>query len=137
MDTLFRAALHTHELALFLLIVSQLYFFKLEREERFITLVKGFRKLFMVQNVLMGIVLFTGLLMMAVQHFSVWNFKVVAMILLMVVLLVHQFLINRRLRVIRSDEVELQREWRSYASRIYLGEAVAIFLLFLVAKVVS
>jgi uncharacterized ion transporter superfamily protein YfcC len=136
MDELFKASLHTHELVVFLLIVSQLYFLKLKKREPFVQFVKSFKKLFMVQNVLLGIVVFTGLLMLTVMKFAVWNFEIIAMIFLAIAILVHQIIINRRLRPIRSDEPELQEEFKQYASKVYLAEAVVALVLFVFAKVV-
>ena len=137
MEELFKASLHTHELVVFLLIVSQLYFLKLKKKEPFIDFVKSFKKLFMVQNVLLGIVVFTGLLMLTVLKFKVWNFEIVAMIVLAVAILVHQIIINRRLRPIRSDEPQLQAEFKTYATKIYVAEAVAALVLFVLAKVLN
>ncbi len=134
MDQLFKASLHTHELVIFLLIVAQLYFLKLKAKEPFIEFVKSFKKLFMVQNVLLGIVVFTGLLMLTVLKFKVWNFEIIAMIVLAVAIFVHQILINRRLRPIRSDESQLQAEFKKYATKIYVAEAVVAFILFGLAK---
>ncbi len=134
MDTLFKASLHTHELVVFLLILSQLYFLKIKRQENFVAFMKSFKRLFLIQNVLIGMVIFTGLLMMAVLRFSVWNFEIVAMIVLMIAIIVHQVIINRRLRVIRSDERELFEEFKRYAAKIYTAEAIAALVLFGVAK---
>lgn len=135
MDTLFKASLHTHELVVVLLIVAQLYFLKLKQKEPFVAFVRSFKKLFMVQNVLLGIVVFTGLLMLTVLKFAVWNFEIIAMIVLATAILVHQIIINKRLRPIRSDEPDLQAAFKNYATKIYTAEAVAAIVLFGLAKV--
>ncbi len=135
MDALFKASLHTHELVVFLLIVSQFYFLRLMKKEPFVDFVKSFKKLFMVQNVLLGMVVFTGLLMLTVLKFAVWNVEIILMIVLAVAILVHQIIINKRLRPIRSDETELQEEFKRYAKKIYLAEGVVGIVVFILAKV--
>ena len=134
MDTLYKASLHTHELVVFLLIVAQLWFLRLRSTEPFVHFVKRFRLLFLVQNVLLAMVAFTGLLMLAVLKFKVWNFEIIAMIVLWTAMVVHQVIIHRRLRPIRSDEPELQAEFKAYAAKIYTAEAVAALVLFGLAK---
>jgi len=137
MDALFKASLHTHELVVFLLIVSQFYFLRLTKKEPFVDFVKSFKKLFMIQNVLLGMVIFTGLLMLTVLKFAVWNIEIVLMILLAVAIFVHQIIINKRLRPIRSDENELQEEFKRYAKKIYLAEGVVGIVVFILAKVLG
>ena len=134
MDTLYRAALHTHQLVALLLIVAQLSFWAM-KPDPFIPFVRRFRVLFLVQNVLLAMLIFTGLLLMAVLRFELWNPKIVAMILLAVAMVANQIRIHRRLRPIRSDERELQKEWRRFVWRIYLGQSVAAAILFLLSKV--
>ncbi|MRI83980.1 MAG: hypothetical protein C6I00_06125 [Nitratiruptor sp.] len=135
MDALFQAALHTHELVALLLIVAQLAFLRIESKEPFIPFVYAFRKLFLVQNILLAILVFTGLLMLAVLHFAHWNLPLILMIAVAFMIFVNQIRLNRRLRVIRSDEVELQREFKAFARRLYLKEALILAILFIVAKV--
>ena len=135
MDTLFTASLHTHELVVSMLIVSQFYFLLLRRKEPFVDFVKSFKKLFMVQNVLLGMVIFTGFLMLAVLKFGVWNIKIVSMIVLAVAILVHQILLNKRLKPIRSDEIELQKKFKDYATKIYVAEGIVGIVIFVVAKI--
>jgi hypothetical protein len=137
MDTLFQASLHTHELVLFLLILSQLYFLKIKDESNYSAFRKKFLKLFLFQNVLIAMVVFTGLLMMGVMQFLVLNFKIIMMIVLIVAIIWHQFVINRRLRVIKSSEKELLEEFKAYASKIYTTQALAILILFVIAKVLK
>ena len=137
MDALFKASLHTHELVVFLLIVSQFYFLRLTKKEPFVDFVKSFKKLFMIQNVLLGMVIFTGLLMLTVLKFAVWNIEIVLMILLAVAIFVHQIIINKRLRPIRSDENELQEEFKRYAKKIYFAEGVVGIVVFILAKVLG
>jgi len=135
MDTLFKVSMHSHMTFALLLILSQLLFLKIKREPDFIKLVQKFKLLFLVQNLLLAALIFTGLLMMAVLKFSVWNVALILMIFVAVAVVVHQILIYKKMRPITSKDKEAQEEWKRYATKIYLAEVGAEIVVFVLAMV--
>ncbi|MRI58264.1 MAG: hypothetical protein C6H99_02025 [Epsilonproteobacteria bacterium] len=133
MDQLFTMSLHTHTLTVILLILSQIGFFWIKKEPDFILFVRKVKTLYLVQTILYAMVVFTGLLMMAVTKFELWSIKVVLMIFLALVILVHQILLYKRLRPIRSDEKSLQEEYKRWASKVFGAEIAAELALFVMA----
>ncbi len=136
MDTLFIAAKHTHTLFVVLLILSQAAYFAIYKEPDFIRFYKKLGNLLLVQNILLGIVLFTGLLMLSVLKFQVWSPSVVLMIFVITGVLVHQILINRKRKSIRSDAIEEQRLYKSWVAKVYGAEILAEIVVFLIAVLV-
>ncbi|NPA04206.1 MAG: hypothetical protein GXO61_05015 [Epsilonproteobacteria bacterium] len=141
METLFKASLHTHTLVNLLLILSQVAFFWIKKEEDFITFSKRARTLYLIQSILLGMVIFTGTLMITallnLGYKEVWSLKVLLMIFLSIGVLVHQILLYKKLRPIRSDEIEAQKAYKSWASKVLGTEVVAEILVFILAFVLK
>ncbi len=137
LEQLYHLSLHLHMMFVVLLIVSQLAFFGIKKETNFILLVQRFKLLFLIQNILLGAVIFTGLLMLAVTKFSLWNIEIVLMIVLATALVVHQILIYKKMRPITSKERDAQKRWIAYASKIYGAEVVGEVLLYLLALLIG
>ena len=133
---LFMTSKHTHMLAAFLLIITQAAYFWILKSE-FVAFITKLRLLLLIQNVLIGMVVFTGLLMMGVMHFKVWSIDIILMIFVMVGVIVHQFLINKKRKPIRSDEVALQEAYKRWVSRVYGAEIAAEVVVFIIAIVVQ
>lgn len=89
-----------------------------------------------MQNIIIGIVLFTGLLMMAVTKFEVWNIAIGAMIFVMIGVIVHQILINKKRKPIKSDEVVAQQVYKKWVAKVYGAEVVAEIVVILLAFLV-
>ncbi len=122
---MFEMSVDIHKLLALFMILSQLAYFAIKKESNFILFSEKFRTMLLVQNVILGMVGFTGLLAMALTGFAHWSVSVVLMIFLYVGVVVHQILLYRRIRPIKSKEFDLQNEFKSYASKIYLSEAAA------------
>ena len=137
MDQLYKMSLHTHSLLIVLLILSQIAFFWIKKEPDFISFVRKAKTLYLIQSVLYAMVVFTGLLMLAVLKFEVWNLKIILMIFLAVAILVHQILLYKRLRPIRSDEKELHDEYKRWASKVFAAEIAAEIVVFVLAFVLK
>jgi len=136
LDTLFMAAKHTHTLFVVLLILSQAAYFLIHKEPDFVRFNKKLGNLLLVQNILLGVVLFTGLLMLAVLKFVVWSPAVVLMVFVTTGVIVHQILINKKRKPIRSDEVEAQTLYKSWVAKVYGAEILAEIVVFVIAMVV-
>ena len=133
---LFMTSKHTHMLAVFLLIVTQAAYFWVYKSD-FITFITKLRLLLLIQNVLIAMVVFTGLLMMGIMHFKVWSIDIILMIFVMVGVIVHQFLINKKRKPIRSDEVALQEAYKRWVGRVYGAEIAVEVVVFIIAIVVQ
>ena len=137
MDTLFTMSKHTHMLGVILLIISQGVYFWIEKEHNFILFSRKLGTLLLVQNIFIGIVAFTGLLMLAVLKFKVWNLEIVMMVLVIVGVALHQLLIHRKRKPIKSDEKELQQRYKKWVGRVYLAEIGAEVAVFIIAIVLN
>jgi len=137
MEQLFKASLHTHTLVILLLILSQLAFFWVKREENFIRFSRKVKTLFLIQSILFAMVVFTGLLMLTVLKWKVWSIEIILMILLAVAILVHQVLLYKRLRPIKTYEQELQQEYKSWASKVLGAEIIAEIVVFVLAFILK
>ncbi|BAF70684.1 hypothetical protein [Nitratiruptor sp. SB155-2] len=135
MDQLFTMSKHLHMTTVFLLIVAQIAFFWIVKVEDFVSFVRGVKKLYLVQTVLFAMVVFTGLLMLTVLKFSVWNLEIILMIFVSVGILVHQILLYKKLRPIRSDETELQNAYKTWAKKVMGAEVLAEIIVFVLAIV--
>lgn len=130
MDQLFTMSRHLHMTTIVLLIVAQIVYFLVAKEQNFIRYVKRIKKLYLVQTILFAMVVFTGLLMLTVLKFSVWHIDVVLMIFVSIGILVHQILLYKKLRPIRSDEIDLQTAYKKWANKVFVAEIVAEIVLF-------
>ena len=132
MQTLFMMSKHLHMAAALLLIVSQAAFFLIKTTD-FVAFTRKLRNLLLVQNVIIGMVVFTGLLLLAVLKFEVWNVAIILMIFVITGVIVHQILINKKRKPIRSNEIELQNVYKKWVAKVYGAEIAAEVIVFLVA----
>lgn len=123
-------------LAVLLLIIAQGAYFWIEKAD-FVPFIKKLRLLLLVQNVFIGMVVFTGLLMMGVMQFKVWNIEIVLMIFVMVGVVVHQILINKKRKPIKSDETALQESYKKWVRRVYSAEIAAEVIVFVLAMILK
>jgi len=119
------------------LILSQLAFFLIKKEENFIKFSKKFRNLLLIQNIIFGMAAFTGIVVMAVTQFTLWNIEIILMIFLVVVLFIYQIILYKKIRPLKSTQTELQEEFKKYASKIYLSEAVAGVFVYIIARILN
>ncbi len=132
-----KMSIHIHMSVAILLILSQLAFFAIKNEENFIIFSKRFRFLLLIQNIIFGMTAFTGIVVMAVTQFTLWNIEIFLMIFLAVAILVHQILLYKKVRPIKSTEKDLQNSFKSYASKIYLSEALAGVVVYILARILD
>lgn len=117
------------------LILSQLAYFLIKNEKSFIKFSKKFRNLLLIQNIIFGMTAFTGVVVMAVTQFTLWNLEIFLMIFLAIGIFVYQIILYKKIRPIKSIEKELQEEFKKYASKIYLSEAVAGVVIYILARI--
>ena len=130
-------SIHIHMIVAVFLILSQLYFFLIKNEQNFIKFSKKFRNLLMIQNIIFGMTAFTGITVMAVTQFTLWNIEILLMIILAIAILVHQILLYKKIRPIKSKELDLQKKFKEYASKIYLSEALAGVIIYILARILD
>jgi len=130
-------SIHIHMFVAIFLILSQLYFFLIKKEDNFIKFSKKFKNLLLIQNIIFGMTAFTGITVMAVTKFTLWNLEIFLMIFLAVAILVHQIILYKKIRVIKSKEFDLQKKFKEYASKIYLSEAVAGVVIYILARIIN
>ena len=109
-----------HMITSILLILSQFAFFLLKQETNFIKFSKKFRFLLLIQNIILAMITFTGIVVMAVSRFTLWNIEIVLMIFVLFLILFYQIVLYKKIRVIKSKEIDLQKDFKKYASKIYI-----------------
>ncbi len=130
-------SIYIHMAVAVFLILSQLAYFLIKNEESFIKFSKKFRNLLLVQNIIFGMTAFTGIIVMAVTRFTLWNLEIFLMIFLAIGIFVHQIILYKKIRPIKSTEKELQEKFKKYASKVYLSEAVAGVVLYILARILN
>ncbi len=135
MDKLFTASHHAHMLSVVLLILGQFWYFSFKNESDFIRFYRKIGIMLLVQNVFLGMVIFTGLLMLAVTKFSVWNLEIVLMIFLAVGIIVHQILINKRRKGITTTDTTAQEAYKAWVAKVMGAEIGAEIVVYASALV--
>ena len=135
MDKLFTASHHAHMLSVVLLILGQFWYFSFKNESDFIRFYRKIGIMLLVQNVFLGMVIFTGLLMLAVTKFSVWNLEIVLMIFLAVGIIVHQILINKRRKGITTTDTTAQEAYKAWVAKVMVAEIGAEIVVYASALV--
>lgn len=130
-------SIHLHMATSILLILSQLAFFLIKKEKNFIKFSKKFRNLLLVQNTILAMIVFTGLLVMAVSKFTLWNIEIILMIILFLAIFVHQIILYKKIRKIKSNELDLQTDFKNYASKIYLYMILAESIVFIISLILG
>jgi len=136
-DKLFAASHHTHMLSVVLLILAQAWYFLIAKESDFVRFYRKVGLMLLVQNVFLGMVLFTGLLMLAVLKFRVWNLEIFLMIFVTIGVVVHQILINKRRKGITSSDSEAQTDYKGWVAKVIgaeIGAEVAVYALALILR---
>lgn len=137
MDKLFAASHHSHMLSVVLLILAQAWYFFIAKESDFVRFYRKVGLMLLVQNVFLGMVIFTGLLMLAVTKFQVWNLEIFLMIFVSLGVVVHQILINKRRKGITTTDIEAQRAYKDWVRKVIgaeIGAEIAVYVLALILK---
>ena len=134
-DKLFTASHHAHMLSVVLLILAQFWYFSFKNESDFIRFYRKIGIMLLVQNVFLGMVIFTGLLMLAVTKFLVWNLEIVLMIFLAVGIIVHQILINKRRKGITTTDTTAQEAYKAWVAKVMGAEIGAEIVVYASALV--
>ena len=130
-------AIEIHKVISIFLILSQLAFFFIKNEQNFIKFSRKFRNLLLIQNVIFGMVSFTGIIVLALFKFSLWNLEIFLMLFLAVAIFLFQILLYKKIRPIKSKEFKLQTEFKKYASKIYLSEAVGAIFVYILSRIIN
>ncbi len=137
MDKLFAASHHSHMLSVVLLILAQAWYFFIAKESDFVRFYRKVGLMLLVQNVFLGMVIFTGLLMLAVTKFQVWNLEIFLMIFVSLGVVVHQILINKRRKGITTTDTDAQRAYKDWVRKVIgaeIGAEIAVYVLALILK---
>ena len=130
-------SIYIHIVVVIFLILSQLTFFVIKNEENFIIFSKKFRFLQLIQNIIFGMIVFTGIIVMAVTKFTLWNIEIFFMIFLALIILSYQIILYKKNKPIKSTEKELQNSFKNYVSKIYLNIIIAEIILFMFARAID
>ncbi len=124
-------------LSVVLLILAQAWYFFIAKESDFVRFYRKIGTMLLVQNVFLGMVIFTGLLMLAVTKFQVWNLEIFLMIFVSLGVVVHQILINKRRKGITTTDTDAQRAYKDWVRKVIgaeIGAEIAVYVLALILK---
>ena len=122
-------------LSVVLLILAQAWYFLIAKESDFVRFYRKVGLMLLVQNVFLGMVIFTGLLMLAVLKFQVWNLEIILMIFVTIGVIVHQILINKRRKGITTTDVKAQKAYKDWVRKVIgaeIGAEIALYVLALI-----
>ncbi|MCK9338144.1 MAG: hypothetical protein M0P43_09960 [Arcobacteraceae bacterium] len=100
----------------------------------FITMAKRIKLLTPIFHTLNAIVIYTGVIVAAFHH--MFNFTVFLMLSASIAIMILEIKRYKKLRVIRSSEIELQEEFKKYAKKIYAIEIAIMISVYVIAKIV-
>ena len=99
----------------------------------FIKLAKLLRFMTPLYHLINAMIIYTGvIILVTIKSFS---FIILLMIIASIFLLVIEIKRYKKMRVIRSKDIQGQKEFYSYAKKIYIIELFVIFTIYLISKI--
>ena len=131
---LMESAIQTHVYVIcFFLLIMVFNLYSVLTQKEFISLAKRLKFMTPLYHLTNAIVIYTGTIVaFYAQSFS---FTIALMIPTAIFLLVIEIKRYKKMRVIKSDEVTLQKDFYVYAKKIYIIEISVLLAVFLISKV--
>lgn len=104
------------------------------RIKNFITLAKRLKFMTPMYHVTNAMIVYTGAIVSAYKHDL--SATVILMIAASIFLMVIEIKRFKKMRVIKSNEVEKQEEFITYARKIYKIEIMVLFAVYIISKVI-
>ena len=127
-------AIATHIYAIYLFLTIMIFnFYSVFTVSDFIKLAKRLKFMTPVYHLTNAVVIYTGMIVSAyAREFSI---TIILMIIASIFLLVIEIKRYKKMRVIKTTEVELQEEFVKFARKIYTIEIMVLVLVYIISKI--
>lgn len=131
---LMQSAIDTHVYVIYFFLAIMLFnLYSVITQKEFIRLAKRLRAMTPLYHVTNAIVIYTGSIVAFYAH--VMSITIFLMIPASIFLLVIEIKRYKKMRVIKFEQVELQKEFYAYAKKIYIIEISVIVSIYIISKV--
>ncbi|WP_228135492.1 hypothetical protein [Halarcobacter anaerophilus] len=128
------SAVVTHVYAIYVFLVIMLFnLYSVYSVEAYIKLAKRLKFMTPVYHLSNAIVMYTGAIVAA--YASTFSFTIALMIPTSIFLMVIEIKRYKKMRVIKSTDIELQNEFKIYAKKIYTIEVAVLIAVYIISKV--
>ncbi len=127
-------AIITHVYTIYLFLAIMIFnFYSVVTAGNFIKLAKRLRFMTPVYHMTNAVVIYTGAIVAAYTHD--FSFTIGIMIPASIFLLVIEIKRYKKMRVIKSSDIQLQEEFMVYAKKIYTIEIIVLVSIYIISKV--
>ncbi len=127
-------SIFTHVLAIYLLLAVMVFnIYSVMNVTSFIILAKRLKVMTPIFHTLNLIAAYTGMIVSAFSHDLSWT--VVFMTITTILILVLEIKRYKKMRIIRTTDIQKQEEFYIFAKKIYLIEIGALVLTFVISKI--
>ena len=131
---LMQSAIDTHVYVIYFFLAIMLFnLYSVLTQKEFIRLAKRLRAMTPIYHVTNAIVIYTGAIV--AFYAQVMTITIFLMIPASIFLLVIEIKRYKKMRVIKFEQVELQKEFYAYAKKIYLIEISVLVSIYIISKV--
>ncbi len=131
---LMQSAIDTHVYVIYFFLAIMLFnLYSVLTQKEFIRLAKRLRAMTPIYHVTNAIVIYTGAIV--AFYAQVMSITIFLMIPASIFLLVIEIKRYKKMRVIKFEQVELQKEFYAYAKKIYLIEISVLVSIYIISKV--
>ncbi|RXJ83158.1 hypothetical protein [Arcobacter cloacae] len=131
---LMQSAVQTHVYTIYFFLAIMLFnLYSVMRVKNFIVLAKRLRFMTPLYHLTNAIVIYTGTIV--AFYAQVFSFTIALMIPASIFLLVIEIKRYKKMRIIKSDQIELQNDFFVYARKIYTIEIMVLVLVYIISKV--
>ncbi|MFY9088244.1 hypothetical protein [Arcobacter aquimarinus] len=131
---LMQSAVQTHVYTIYFFLAIMLFnLYSVIKVKSFIALAKRLRFMTPLYHLTNAIVIYTGTIV--AFYAQVFSFTIALMIPASIFLLVIEIKRYKKMRIIKSDQIELQNDFFVYAKKIYTIEIMVLVLVYIISKV--
>lgn len=131
---LMQSAVQTHVYTIYFFLAIMLFnLYSVMKVKNFIVLAKRLRFMTPLYHLTNAIVIYTGTIV--AFYAQVFSFTIALMIPASIFLLVIEIKRYKKMRIIKSDQVELQNDFFIYARKIYTIEIMVLVSVYIISKV--
>ncbi|CAM3842036.1 hypothetical protein [Arcobacter cloacae] len=131
---LMQSAVQTHVYTIYFFLAIMLFnLYSVMKVKNFIVLAKRLRFMTPLYHLTNAIVIYTGTIV--AFYAQVFSFTIALMIPASIFLLVIEIKRYKKMRVIKSDQIELQNDFFIYARKIYTIEIMVLVSVYIISKV--
>ncbi|QKE26917.1 putative membrane protein [Arcobacter aquimarinus] len=129
-----QSAVQTHVYTIYFFLAIMLFnLYSVIKVKSFIVLAKRLRFMTPLYHLTNAIVIYTGTIV--AFYAQVFSFTIALMIPASIFLLVIEIKRYKKMRIIKSDQIELQNDFFVYAKKIYTIEIMVLVLVYIISKV--